>query len=167
MLTATILARTALMLLRIMRDEATHEPVWPKWAEAVQPQKGLYGLKLWLEDADLALSVDDFAVKRLQPAMEAWIQTVRHPVLDPRYLLLPMGVAGAANERLDGMAMRCVIVENEPIRERDVPGRMAHWYDVTQDVFEDCLCAPVVSFWVHTAEIDDRRLLSEADLPLA
>jgi len=115
---------------------------------------GLFGVYLYIEDHELSGDLETFTETRLRPLMEAWAPTFQEQPLGPQFLVLPMGVMGAVNSRFEGVAMRCVLHEHMPIGDRDIPSRMAEYYDIADDLFKTEPCSMALSFWVHTPDAD-------------
>lgn len=151
-LTAKALCRAALVALDRLRH-TTQPEAWPenayRWEGGIA---GLYGMHLYIGDDDLYLDLDRFCETRLIPAVAAWVQDFPGVTLGPEYLILPLGFMDAANERGSGVAMRCLIEENRPVRDHKVPSRVARYYDVSMDEFKEEPCSMCVSFWVHTSD---------------
>jgi hypothetical protein len=152
-LSARILCREGLVTLRGLRSDKPSKAAWPVHAEPFKvPIKGLYGVFIFIPPKELLGRLCDFTDAHLRPAMDAWVQDFHDVELGDQFLQLPAGMADAANERHDGIAMRCIIAGDYPIGDRDVPSHWAKYYDVAQDKFEEGYCSTVVSFWVHTPD---------------
>lgn len=151
-LTASILCREALMILRQARGGARGAWEWPTNALAVNPVEGLFGVVIYIGDDDILNGVEWFSDTHLIPAITAWGQTFRSEELGDQPMQLPLGVDAACNECLDGMAMRCVMVNNYPVREMPVPSRMGRYYDIGFDEWIEAPLSATVSFWVHTPD---------------
>lgn len=155
-LTASQLCRTALISLQKARENRSAPPRPPYASRFYAPVKGLFGALAFVLDDALAMDLDDFRWQIIDPLMAAWSHELGDTEMGSEYLLLPLGVLGAANERFCGTAMRCVIVEDHPVLERDVPSRVTRYYDISTDEFKDGPCSMAVSFWVHTPDTDAR-----------
>ncbi len=154
-LTATAICRSALLLLSKSRDAPACP--WPSYAEPNNsPVAGLFGATAWLADDALMTDLDSFTEKVLRPLIEAWAAELRGVDLGPQYLRLPLGVMDADNARYDGIAMRCIVVADQPVGDRPVPSRQARYYDISTDEFKDAPCSMAVSFWVHTPDSEAR-----------
>lgn len=159
-LTAQTLCREALVILGAAMGQKKRKAKWPAATEPFKGGiKGLHGVLIYINDHELSGPPGRFLGTRLVPAIEAWAQDFRDTQLGGEYLQLPLGCTDAANERWHGVAMRCVIMQDQPVGARDLPGR--HWtkyYDVACDEFKEDYCSTAVSFWVHTPDTAARLL---------
>lgn len=161
MLTARLLCCEALMILRSVRHVRVTSAKLPDNAETINPVAGLFGLNILIEDADLGMKIDGFDHKHLVPTIRAWAPTFYGVELGDQPLLTPLGVMDCKTERYDGVAMRCIIIEHQPVGERNVPSREAKYYDISDDEWKEGLCSMSVSFWVHTPDTAARMLGAE------
>jgi hypothetical protein len=153
-LSAKVICRTSLCLLSEARGQYGE---FPERAESYETSvRGLYGLRLWLAEGELATDLELFSRRRLLPAIKAWAALFHGVELGWQYLIKPMGFADAANERFNGVAMRCIINAADPIGDRPILGQMTRWYDVVNDEFRVVPCAPSLSLWVHAIDSDAR-----------
>jgi len=158
-LTAIAIGRASLLQLSnaLKSDAREVNSEMPVWAEATEPVRGLFGLCIFVQDADLSLSLDDFIRERLRPAIDPWSLSLQGKELGHRPLLLPMGFLSASNERYDGIALRCVIQQDRPVEGRAIPSRLVRWYDISQDRFlDDTPCSAAVLLHVHAVDTEAR-----------
>ncbi len=156
-LTATMICRCALLHLETRAERIDDDASWPTWAESYGGGvEGLFGLIIFIEDDDLRMSLEAFYDSRLIPAMAAWERLFRDRELGPQLLILPKGFSGAANAVRDSISMRCLIEENRPVGDRDIPSRVARYYDITADEFKEAPCSMAISLWVHTPDTTAR-----------
>jgi hypothetical protein len=151
-LTASMLCKEALLILRGVRHIRETSDALPANAEALRPMPGLFGLLIFIEDGDLELSIDGFAEKYLVPTIRAWAPSFHNEELGDQSLMLPLGFLSVSNERYDGLAVRCIITKNHPVGDRRIPSRLAEYYEAKTDEIKVGPCSMAISFWVHTPD---------------
>lgn len=169
-LTANTICRAALLTLEQARGTVPTVATWPKnaepWPGAI---KGLFGMFLFIRDEDRLTTLEHFCEGLLIPAIAAWeFSELRGIELGPQMLLIPRSFLDVANVFRDGISMRCLVEENRAVGDRDIPSRVAKYYDVSTDEFKTEPCSMCVSFWVHTpdtaarlADPEDMRKLAK------
>lgn len=150
-LSATMICREAIMHLRNEIRHPTPQILpYPPMFTMKEPREGIFYANVALSDDSLDLSLEQFSRRLIWPSIRRLRDEVRKIDLGDEFMELPKGVADAANERFDGLAMRVVIDDKCPWKgEPGIWRRVVEYYDIATDAFKIGPCGICCSFTVH------------------
>lgn len=150
-ISASLACREAVRILGLFRQGHIFQtkPLSAKF-NLDSPCAGLFYSNVALGKRTLHGSLERLSEDYIAPAMADLNSRTSSEPLGHEYMEIPFGVTDAANERWDGIAMRCLINDVQPVRDsKSVWSRAAKYYDVSTDDWVLGQCGIILHFAVH------------------